>query len=415
MNTSFKKKMAEIGAKTNVCFRVVFADGSSWQNHERAPDATIIIRSARAAWRVLLFGHVGFLEAYFNGDIDVEGSLALAFRAALDAGFDDRPTFLVRVRNGWHELLYSNASIAQAKKNARFHYGPGQGFYREWLDEVGMAYTCSWFMDGTKTLEEAQMNKMDHVCRKVLLKPGDTFADIGSGWGNLLFYAWEKYGALGTGINTTTEQVRETRAEIKRRGLEGKIEVLERDFREVPRQFDKLLSIGTLEHAGRDQLPEVIRAHAEYLKPGGLGVIHFIGHVGVRDTEFWIRKYIFPGGWIPSLAEAIDWCERCGLEVVDIENLRRNYALTLDDWAQRFDRNWERVHRLNPGKFDERFRRIWRTYLWSCAEMFRSPHGKTHLFQIVVSKGNIGDNYPMSRAFLYTSEQPREQARAAAR
>ena len=415
MNTRFKKTMEEIGAKTEVCFRVVFADGSSWQNRERTPDVTILIRNGRAAWRVLLFGHVGFLEAYFNGDIDIEGSLAHAFRAGMDAGFDGEPTFLVKLRNWWHELRYSNASIAQAKANARFHYGPGQDFYREWLDEVGMAYTCSWFADGSKTLEEAQVAKMDHVCRKVLLKRGDTFADIGSGWGNLLFYAWEKYGALGTGINTTTEQVEETRAEIKRRGLEGKVEVLERDFREVPRQFDKLLSIGTLEHAGRDQLPEVIRAHAEYLKPGGLGVIHFIGHVGVRDTEFWIRKYIFPGGWIPSLAEAIDWCERCGLEVVDIENLRRNYALTLDDWALRFDRNWERVHKLNPGKFDEKFRRIWRTYLWSCAEMFRSPNGKTHLFQIVVSKGNIGDNYPMSRALLYTSEQPREQARAAAR
>ena len=415
MNTQLKKTMEEIGAKTEVCFRVVFADGSSWQNRERTPDVTILIRNGRAAWRVLLFGHVGFLEAYFNGDIDIEGSLAHAFRAGMDAGFDGEPTFLVKVRNWWHEFRYSNASIAQAKANARFHYGPGQDFYREWLDEVGMAYTCSWFADGSKTLEEAQVAKMDHVCRKVLLNRGDTFADIGSGWGNLLFYAWERYGALGTGINTTTEQVQETRAEIKRRGLEGKIEVLERDFREVPRQFDKLLSIGTLEHAGRDQLPEVIRAHADYLKPGGLGVLHFIGHVGMRDTEFWIRKYIFPGGWIPSLAEAIDWCERCGLEVVDVENLRRNYALTLDDWARRFDRNWEKVRKLNPGKFDERFRRIWRTYLWSCAEMFRSPNGKTHLFQIVVSKGNVGENYPMSRAFLYTSEQPREQARAAAR
>ncbi|TMG75470.1 MAG: class I SAM-dependent methyltransferase [Betaproteobacteria bacterium] len=413
MNTQLKKKMADIGAKTKVCFRVVFADGSSWQNHERTPEVTITIRNARAAWRVLLFGHVGFLEAYFNGDIDVEGNFPLVFRAGMDAGFDGHPTFLVRLRNWWHELRFSNRSIAQAKANARFHYGPGQEFYRQWLDEVGMAYTCSWFMDGTKTLEEAQISKMDHVCRKVLLKAGDTFADIGSGWGNLLFYAWEKYGAHGTGINTTTEQVRETRKEIKRRGLEGKVEVLERDFREVPRQFDKLLSIGTLEHAGRDQLGEVIQAHANYLKPGGLGVIHFIGHVGVRDTEFWIRKYIFPGGWIPSLAQAIDWCERCGLEVVDIENLRRNYALTLDDWAERFDRNWERVHKLDPKRFDEKFRRIWRTYLWSCAEMFRSPNGKTHLFQIVVSKGNVGENYPMSRAFLY--ETARGKAHPSAR
>lgn len=401
MNSQLKKKMAAIGAKTNVCLRVVFADGSSYQSRDRTPDVTIFIRNGRAARRVLLFGHVGFLEAYFNDDIDIEGSIALAFRAGMDAGFDGRPTFLVTLRNWWHELRLSNRSIAQAKANARFHYGPGQDFYREWLDGVGMAYTCSWFDSGAKTLEEAQRAKMDYVCRKVLLKAGESFADIGSGWGNLLFYAWEKYGAHGTGINTTTEQVQETREEIKRRGLEGKVEVLERDFRDVPRQFDKLLSIGTLEHAGRNQLGEVIRAHADYLKPGGLGVIHFIGHVGVRDTEFWIRKYIFPGGWIPSLAEAIDWCERCGLEVVDIENLRRNYALTLDDWALRFDRNWEKIHRLDPERFDEKFRRIWRTYLWSCAEMFRSPNGKTHLFQIVVSKGNIGDSYPMSRAFLY--------------
>src|SRR5216110_441191 len=244
MNTQFKKTMEEIGAKTQVCLRVVFADGSSWQNHQRTPDVTIFIRNGRAAWRVLLFGHVGFLEAYFNGDIDIEGSLAHAFRAGMDAGFDGEPTFLVKVRNWWHELRYSNASISQAKANARFHYGPGQDFYREWLDEAGMAYTCSWFADGSNTLEEAQVAKMDHVCRKVLLKRGDTFADIGSSWGNLLFYAWEKYGALGTGINTTTEQVQETRAEIKRRGLEGKIEVLERDFRELPRHFTEV----ALEH-----------------------------------------------------------------------------------------------------------------------------------------------------------------------
>lgn len=398
---SLKKKMAAIGAATQVCFRVVFADGSEYRSRERTPDVTFFIRNARVAWRVALYGHTGLMEGYCDGDIDIEGNFALAFRAGLDAGFDNKPTLLVSLRNWWHEFRYRNASIAQAKANARFHYGPGQEFYRQWLDEAGMAYTCSWFDDSAKTLEDAQRAKMDHVCRKVLLKPGDTFADIGSGWGNLLFYAWEKYGAHGTGINTTTEQVRETREEIKRRGLEGKVEVLEQDFREVPRQFDKLLSIGTLEHAGRAQLGEVIQAHADYLKPGGLGVIHFIGHVGVRETEFWIRKYIFPGGWIPSLAEAIVWCERCGLEVVDIENLRRNYALTLDDWAERFDRNWEKVHKLDPKRFDEKFRRVWRTYLWSCAEMFRSPNGKTHLFQIVVSKGNIGENYPMSRAFLY--------------
>jgi cyclopropane-fatty-acyl-phospholipid synthase len=393
--------MRAIGAATAVCFRVTFPDGSAYQNHDRAPEVTIVFRNRRARWRIALFGHVGLLEGYFAGDVDVEGNFALAVRAGMDAGFDRHPNLLVRIRNWWHELRFSNGSIAQAKANARFHYGLSQDFYRLWLDTVGMMYTCAWWKEGTKTLEEAQRNKMDHVCRKVQLKAGETFADIGSGWGGLMFHAYERFGAIGTGINTTPEQVRETREEIKKRGLEGKLECLELDFREVPRQFDKLLSIGTLEHAGRDQMMEVVQAHADFMKPGALGVIHFIGHVGMRNTEFWIRKYIFPGGWIPSLAEAIDCCERAGLEVIDIENLRRNYAHTLDAWAGRFDLNWEKIHALDPKKFDERFRRIWRTYLWGCAEMFRSPNGRTHLFQIVVSKGNLAGNYPMSRKFLY--------------
>ena len=177
--------------------------------------------------------------------------------------------------------------------------------------------------------------------------------------------------------------------------------MVEADFREMPGQYDKLLSIGTLEHAGPDQLPEVVRAHADAMKPGGLGVIHFIGHVGARDTEYFIRNYIFPGGWIPSLAQALDAMERCGLEVLDVENLRRHYALTLDCWGERFDRNWERSTRSTRVRFDERFRRIWRTYLWSCAEVFRGRDVQLNLFQVTVSKGNVGNRYPMSRSFLY--------------
>jgi len=173
---------------------------------------------------------------------------------------------------------------------------------------------------------------------------------------NLLFYAWERYGALGTGINTTTEQVRKraprSSAAAWRQGGSPRAP----HFREVPRQFDKLLSIGTLEHAGPTSFRRVIRAHAEYLKPGGLGVIHFIGHVGVRDTEFWIRQSTsFPAaGSEPYRGDRL--CERCGLEIVDIENLRRNYALHARRLGRRFDRNWERVHNIIPGKFDERFR-----------------------------------------------------------
>jgi len=146
----------------------------------------------------------------------------------------------------------------------------------------------------------------------------------------------------------------------------------------------------------------VIDSHAKLLKKGGLGLIHFIGHVGHHETDYFIRKYVFPGGWIPSLADVIVEMEKAGLEVLDIENLRRHYALTLDVWAERFDRNWERIRALDPRTFDERFRRIWRVYLYGCAEMFRSPVGRTHLFQIVFSKGNVTrSSYPMGRDFLY--------------
>jgi cyclopropane-fatty-acyl-phospholipid synthase len=146
----------------------------------------------------------------------------------------------------------------------------------------------------------------------------------------------------------------------------------------------------------------VVQAHARFLKRGGLGVLHFIGHVGEFDTEFFIRKHVFPGGWIPGLARVIAEMERAGLEVVDVENLRRHYVLTLDAWAERFDRNWERIHALDPRRFDERFRRIWRTYLYGCAAMFRSRRGRTHLFQVVFSKGRLSKtDYPMSREFLY--------------
>ena len=395
------RMLGPIAERTRIPFRVVLASGEVLVD-SAAPEFSIVFHTPRAQRNVALQGYVGLLESYFDGDIDIEGDLSAAFRAGFEAGGDMVPNPIVNVRNRWHEHRFSNRTAAQAKTNAIFHYGLGEPFYRLWLDLPAMMYTCAYWKEGTTTLEEAQRNKMDHVCRKVRLSPGETFVDVGSGWGGLMFHALEHYGAIGTGINTTTRQVAETRTEIARRGLAGKLKVVECDFREIPGQYDKLLSIGTLEHAGRDQLSDVIRAHADALKPGGLGVIHFIGHVGVFDTEFYIRRHIFPGGWIPSLAQAIEAMERFGLEVVDVENLRRHYALTLDCWAERFDRNWEAIHALDPPKFDERFRRTWRTYLRSCAEMFRVRNGRTHLFQVTVCKGGIGgSDYPMSRSFLY--------------
>ncbi|MDH3320837.1 MAG: cyclopropane-fatty-acyl-phospholipid synthase family protein [Betaproteobacteria bacterium] len=402
----------KMGARSSVPFAVRFAGGGEYRNRAEPPVFTLVFRSAAAYARIAAFGHVGLLESYFDGDLDVEGDLAAAMAAGLEGGVAGVNP-LVGVRNRWHELRFSNRNWAQAKKNAEFHYALGTEFYRYWLDDPLMMYTCAYWKEGTRTLEEAQRNKIEHVARKLRLAPGESAVDIGSGFGGFMFHAHEKFGVNVAGINTTTSQVEMVRAEIARRGLERSLEVIDTDFRDARRQYDKVVSIGTLEHAGRDQLDEVVRAHAAFLKPGGLGMLHFIGHVGHFQTEFFIRRHIFPGGWIPSLAHTLAAMERAGLEVLDVENLRRHYALTLDAWGERFDRNWEKIRALDPKRFDERFRRVWRAYLYGCAEMFRSAKGYTHLFQIVFSKGNATrQSYPMSREFLYEQRAHREDAGA---
>lgn len=401
MRSIVAQQFGKMGQSVPFAFAVTFADGTTYRNREEPLRFSLRFRTRAAEWAIAAYGHIGLLEGYIDGEIDFEGDLHAAFQAGLNGGVTTASP-VVQQRNRWHEFRRSNATREQAKENARVHYGLGAEFYRYWLDDPYMMYTCAYWKEGTRTLEEAQVNKIEHVCRKVRLAPGESVVDIGSGFGGFMFYAAERYGVSVTGVNNTTEQVRFVDEEIRRRGLSGKLNVVEADFRDVSGPYDKVVSIGVLEHAGRDQLEEVVKAHAEFLKPGGLGMLHFIGHVGRRDTEFFIREHVFPGGWIPSLADVIVAMEEHGLEVVDIENLRRHYALTLDEWATRFDRNWERIHALDRSKFDERFRRIWRAYLIGCAEMFRSQAERTHLFQIVFSKGNLsGERYPMSRAFLY--------------
>ena len=402
MHPSLRGLIDSLSQSAGVAFEVVMPDGERLRAGAGAPRFGIVFHTDAAVMSTFARGHIGLLEAYFDQQVDVQGELGAAFAAGLRSGFDRQFQALSAVENSLHELRHSNRGIAQARANARAHYGLPEAFYRLWLDEPLKMYTCAYWPAGTRTLEEAQRRKIDHVCRKLRLARGERFADIGCGFGGFMLRAHETTGALGTGVNTTPEQVQWLRAEIERRGLAGPLAVREADFREVDAEYDKVVSIGVLEHAGRDQLAEVIRAHASYLKPGGLGMLHFIGHVGRYDTELFIRKHVFPGGWIPSLADVIVEMERCGLEVVDVENLRRHYAPTLDAWAERFARRWDEIRALDPQRFDERFRRVWLSYLVGCAEMFRSPAGYTHLFQIVFSKGNVTRaSYPMGRDWLY--------------
>lgn len=391
-----------LAARADRPFAIVLPDGQRCDCGSGPPAFTLRLHSDAVLLATLTRGHLGLLEAYFDQQVDVDGDIGAAFAVGLMADIEPRFGVADPLRNDLHEWRHSNRSPERAKANARAHYGLGADFYRLWLDDPLMMYTCGYWPEGTTTLEQAQQRKIDHVCRKIRLAPGERFVDIGCGFGGFMFRALQTTGATGVGINTTTEQVDWLADQIALRGLQDRLTVREADFREVDGPYDKVVSIGVLEHAGRDQLAEVIRAHADFLKPGGLGMLHFIGHVGRYRTETFIREHVFPGGWIPSLADVIVEMERCGLEVVDIENLRRHYAPTLDAWAARFEARWDDIRALDPRRFDERFRRIWRTYLVGCAEMFRSPAGYTHLFQVVFSKGNVTrDSYPMSRAHLH--------------
>jgi cyclopropane-fatty-acyl-phospholipid synthase len=406
MNPLVAQEMRRLGEAMPIPFEVAFADGERFASGSGTPQFTLRFRRRAAELRTAVFGHIGLLDAWFGGDLDIEGDLRAVFRAGMQAGYG-RPNLLVAERNRLHELARSNATREQAKANARAHYGLPAAFYELWLDDPLLTYTCAYWKEGAGSLEEAQAAKIDHVCRKLRLAPGERVVDIGCGFGGFMFRAAEREGVHVTGVNTTTEQVAFVDQAIRARGLGDRLAVVEGDFRDAFRTFDKVVSIGVLAHAGRDQLADVVRAHADFLAPGGLGMLHFIGHVGRRDTEFFIREHVFPGGWIPSLADVLVAMEDAGLEVVDVENLRRHYAPTLDVWAERFAANWDRIRALDPGRFDERFRRVWTAYLVGCAEMFRSPAERTHLFQIVFSKGNVtSGSYPMSRAFLYRDEDP---------
>src|SRR5437879_7599347 len=276
--------LRRVGERTSIPFAVRFAEGGEHRTSDQPPAFTLVFRDARAYWRIAAFGHIGLLEAYFDGELDIEGNLARAMAAGMEGGMD-RAKPLVRVRNWWHELRFSNASWRQARHSADFHYALGPEFYRLWLDDPLVAHIRAYWKEGTRTLEEAQRNKIDHVARKLLLAPGEEVVDIGAGFGGFMFHAHEKSGVRVTGVNTTTAQVEMVRAEISQRKLGGDLEVIDTDFRDARHEYDKVVSIGTLEHAGRDQLAEVVQAHARFLKPGGLGMLHFIGHVARFETE----------------------------------------------------------------------------------------------------------------------------------
>ena len=229
-----QKLLERAGTRTGTAFAVRFAGGGEYRSRDGEPAFTMVFNRPRAYWRIAAYGHVGMLESYFDGDLDIEGSLAKAMAVGMEGGMA-QPKVLIAVRNRWHELRKSNASWTQARTNAEFHYALGTEFYRCWLDDPLMMYTCAYWKEGTRTLEEAQRNKIEHVARKIRLQPGEKVVDIGSGFGGFMFHAHEHFGVKVTGVNNTTSQVEMVRDGDRAPPPGRRARVIDTDFRDAAR------------------------------------------------------------------------------------------------------------------------------------------------------------------------------------
>lgn len=331
-------------------------------------------------------------EAYMNGEIEVEGDLV----RALDELFKCQSEFKTD-RLALRKLLYTSTSKHNQKKEVSSHYDIGNEFYRLWLDPT-LSYSCAYFKSNTDTLEQAQYNKVHHILTKLNLKEGMSLLDIGCGWGFLLIEAAKKYKIHGVGITLSEEQYKAFKERIKKEGLEEYLRVELMDYRELKAsnlQFDRVVSVGMLEHVGRDNYDEFFKNVNAVLKDKGLFLLHYISGYGEYPGDAWIKKYIFPGGVIPSLREIISISADYKYYVQDVESLRRHYVKTLLCWHNNFEAHLTEVEKM----FDERFIRMWRIYLCACAASFNN--GVIDLHQILFTKG-VNNELPMTRDYLYS-------------
>lgn len=326
-------------------------------------------------------------EAYMSGDIEIEGNLYQAldhFLGQMGKFSTDEKTL--------KKLIYSSVSKKNQEKEVTSHYDIGNDFYKLWLDET-MSYSCGYFKTSEDTLFQAQKNKVDYILKKLCLKENMELLDIGCGWGYLLIEAAKKYKVKGTGITLSHEQYQEFQNRIKKEGLEKYLTVELMDYRDLPKyskQYDRVVSVGMVEHVGRENYQLFIDCVSQVLKDKGVFLLHFISALKEHPGDAWIKKYIFPGGVVPSLREMVSAMSEDNFHILDVENLRLHYNKTLMCWEENYKKNIDQVKKM----FDERFVRMWELYLCSCAATFHN--GIIDLHQILATKG-INNDLPMVR------------------
>jgi cyclopropane-fatty-acyl-phospholipid synthase len=359
----------------------------------------VVILDRKALLRMLLDPEVGFGDSYTEGRVEVHGDLVRAleivFRSMQKA---KAVTWYGKLLERWLSWTQAN-SLRGSAKNIHRHYDLSTDFYQLWLDSR-MVYTCAYFPSPSMGLDEAQLAKMEHVCRKVWLEPGEKVIEAGCGWGALAIHMAKHYGANVRAFNISREQIAYARERAKKEGVSRRVEFIEDDYRNISGACDVFMSVGMLEHVGADHYADFRRVIKRTMGDSGRGLIHFIGRNQPRPFSPWIRKHIFPGAYAPSLSEAMNVFEPSNFAVLDVENLRLHYAQTLEHWLARFERASGRVQEM----LGPEFVRAWRLYLAGSIAAFTT--NCIQLFQVVFA-GSECKRLPWTRAYLY-QQQPEE-------
>jgi cyclopropane-fatty-acyl-phospholipid synthase len=363
--------------------------------------ANIVIQNRKTLLRLLLDPEAEFGDAYSKGRITLEGDLVTAleivYRSISEVAHH---SWYVKLVSKCMEYVQRN-SLRGSRRNIQRHYDLNTDFYRLWLDSQ-LVYTCAYYPSPGATLEEAQAAKLDYVCRKVQLQPGERVVEAGCGWGALALHMARTYGVTVRAFNISREQILFARARAKELGLSHQVEFIEDDYRNISGECDAFVSVGMLEHVGREHYGELGSIIHRSLTKTGRGLLHFVGRNHPHPFSTWTRKRIFHGAYAPALGEVMQVFEPWDLSVLDVENLRPHYAKTMEHWLARFENSEEQISEM----FSPEFMRAWRLYLAGAVAGFHV--GTLQLFQIVFARTDC-QQIPWIRAHLYTREQHEEQ------